>query len=743
LNDENVNGNSDFAVPAALRGGKFMEHAYPGSRAYRMITSPDGEEVSTRRYPAYWCPSVDQTVRERGAEFTQDGIVSIDCDKTLAVDGTVWKDGFRWLIDRMVEMGLTPDTTGWGVVRTPGHAASGDRLAKGPGKHLYFAADPDFPVKTGALKQCREIEVKTIITCPGSPGYTVEHFPDELPVIPPWLCELIGRATPGDTTTGFLGWSELGEGQRSFAENRREQSMPGEDDFGGIPEIEVSSNLSDMTDAMRKLLTEQNNPPEIFRTQGKLTRVGQDDYDWPVIRPYRSAGLQSWMASKARWRSVRTVRGEQRVSDTHPPALAIDVLLETADAIGEVPVIEQVTAMPFFAADGTLVTAPGYSTAGRAWYEPTPGVVVPAVPANPSQGDLAEAVRLLTKELLVDFPFVGASDRASALALILLPFARQLISGPTPINLIDAPTPGSGKTLLATVATLIAYGKETGARALPGDDDELRKALSAIFLAGYPVVWFDNVHSPVRSAALAAATTTREWEDRLLGKNENITARVRCVWIVTGNNVRFSGELARRGAAARIRLDPAVKAADAMTAEHPSRRTGFRHPDLTGWVTENRGLLAWACLTIIQSWIRGGRTPWSGSPIGTFEEWSRVMGGIIEHAGGTGFLSSFEASYDELDDEQDSVHEFIEKWWDDHGAAPVSTAQLIETARKCDGDVLGISDKLTARAVSTAAGIRLKTMTDRVFNGYRVRNMAKRGAQWMLIPHGTANSSEN
>jgi len=60
----------------------------------------------------------------------------------------------------------------------------------------------------------------------------------------------------------------------------------------------------------------------------------------------------------------------------------------------------------------------------------------------------------LLDELLIDFPFADEASRANALALLLLPYVRPLIVGPTPLHLITAPTQGTGKDLLAQLAPI-------------------------------------------------------------------------------------------------------------------------------------------------------------------------------------------------------------------------------------------------------------------------------------------------
>jgi hypothetical protein len=68
---------------------------------------------------------------------------------------------------------------------------------------------------------------------------------------------------------------------------------------------------------------------------------------------------------------------------------------------------------------------------------------------EPTAADLDRARALIVDDLLIDFPFVSDPDRAHAVALFLLPFVRELIAGPTLLHLIEAPTMGSGKGLLA------------------------------------------------------------------------------------------------------------------------------------------------------------------------------------------------------------------------------------------------------------------------------------------------------
>ena len=127
--------------------------------------------------------------------------VAADLDQHLAVDGTVWLDGLRWLTDRATVAGALFDITMFVAVRTPGNPDRGH----GPGCHLWCRPDPEHPVRIGPLARCAAVELKSRCTAPGSPGYEVRYAPAELPVIPRWLAELAGPPRPPVVITGGLG----------------------------------------------------------------------------------------------------------------------------------------------------------------------------------------------------------------------------------------------------------------------------------------------------------------------------------------------------------------------------------------------------------------------------------------------------------------------------------------------------------------------------------------------------------
>src|SRR5262249_52130600 len=114
------------------------------------------------------------------------------------------------------------------------------------------------------------------------------------------------------------------------------------------------------------------------------------------------------------------------------------------------------------------------------------------------------------------------------------------------LHLIDAPSPGTGKGLLADVMSVPATGRSATIMTEGQDDAEWRKRITAVLVGGPAFILIDNLRERLDSAALSAALTGSTWTDRILGYTRLATVPVRAVWVATGNNISLSNELARR-----------------------------------------------------------------------------------------------------------------------------------------------------------------------------------------------------
>ncbi len=441
--------------------------------------------------------------------------------------------------------------------------------------------------------------------------------------------------------------------------------------------------------------------PLVFRYAGAVVRVERSESGALVCR---FVSLLEFRALLDRTLDVyRLVGGEEK--HCYPPVDLVAMMLHDPEA--PIPVLRRIVEAPVFGADGSLRLTRGYS--------PSDGLLLSTetdalpVPESPSAEDALEARRLILNELLADFPFAAESDRTAAVAVFLLPFARDLIQGPTPLHVAEAPTPASGKGLLLYVCLYPGIGPRGASWiALPQEDDELRKQATTQLLDGRPATIWDNVVGLVRSPVLAKLLTDSEWTDRRLGQNVGVSIPVATIFAMTANNPTFSDELVRR--IVPIRLEP--------EQERPEDRTGFRHADLRNWTEQNRPALIWAAHVIIRRWLALGKPCPSASipQLGSFEAYRRVMGGILEASGFPDFLANRERLRSFGDPDTERWQAFATLWAERFGDALVKASELAPVAEEAGISVRGDSEKARATALGNLLGQRRQ----RIFAGFRI-----------------------
>jgi hypothetical protein len=446
--------------------------------------------------------------------------------------------------------------------------------------------------------------------------------------------------------------------------------------------------------------------PFLFQNGGALVRIAGTGVH-TRIEALGETAMYGILARSANWHNVT----EEAVTATPPSRdTARDMLVNPDPGL---PPLDSVVRTPTFGKDAMLITTPGYHRSDALWMFPDDSMDIPEVPAKPTREQIASARSLLVDELLVDFPFVRDSDRAHAIAAILLPFLRRMIAGLAPIHLIEAPTQGSGKGLLASLISIVSTGLAAEGRTVPENEDEVRKMITAELVTGRPIILLDNLSERrvLESPALASVVTLPYWTDRLLGESEMLHLRNNALWLMTGNNPRLSAELSRR--CIRLRIDPRI--------DMPWLRCGFRHPLITEWAQENRSALVHAALTLIQAWIAAGQ-PLHETRLGSFEKWSEVMGGVLEVAGIPGFLGNLNELYEASDGDGQLWREFTGAWWDAFRTTPKKVSDLTQFCEDRDlmQNVLGDG---STRSQQTRLGKALATKRDRVFNGLTVKRI--------------------
>jgi putative DNA primase/helicase len=267
------------------------------------------------------------------------------------------------------------------------------------------------------------------------------------------------------------------------------------------------------------------------------------------------------------------------------------------------------------------------------------------------------------------------------LAGLLSIACRHTFTGPAPIFIIDASKRGSGKTMLADLASIITTGNYAPKMFYTHDDVEMDKRISSLAIAGDAMVLIDNIVGKLASPPLDAALTSTSYRGRVLGKSEMTPAlSMKIVWFATGNGLIIGADTARRALFAR--LEPPV--------DHPEDRTGpragetWKYPDPLAYAKANRASLLGDALTVVAAFIQAGRQVPKFAPMGSFEGWSNTIRASIVAAGGedpcTTIKEARAADLDEL-----ALRTLIEHW---PATEAVPASELIERATIPIGDPL-------------------------------------------------------
>lgn len=297
-----------------------------------------------------------------------------------------------------------------------------------------------------------------------------------------------------------------------------------------------------------------------------------------------------------------------------------------------------ITSGPFLRHDGTVCLHRGYDpTTG--WFLDYHGEPI-EVPEKPTKGEAETACHILL-DLVKDFEW-GAykqeaegqeaeGQKAGWLAYLLTLVARPGINGFVPAFVFTASTPGAGKSLLATVANIIAFGRSPSGYKAPKatHDDagaEWKKMLFAFAMTANPSLVVSNFPSgkPVGNAEIDGQITERTVIDRILGRSETREVAWVATMAFTGNNLGTTADFVFRSIWAC--LEPSI--------ENPRSRDDFEIPDLAAHVTEQRSTYLREALTILRWHAANGKPKAGGVHYGSFEAWASTVRDAVLHLTG-------------------------------------------------------------------------------------------------------------
>jgi putative DNA primase/helicase len=472
------------------------------------------------------------------------------------------------------------------------------------------------------------------------------------------------------------------------------------------PSFNISvEQRSDIRNAASEVLiarNEETDPPLLYNRGGSVAKI-----DDSRIEMLQTIDMLQELEDIAAWFS-----GTGKVpSASSPPSTLAQMLLRPGSFVRALPPLDSIANAPTFSVDGEFETEPGYHRASRSFYVPTPGLVIPAVSANPTADERTQA-RENIFDILRDFPFVNDHARANAIAMLMLGFIRPMLEGEdAPMHVFDAPVAGTGKGRLANVLSIIITGNTLPVTPEAENEAEWRKKIFAMMLESRPILAFDNLNARLSSETLCTLLTGGGLTDRILGQSKMSYVKTQSILVGTGNNVTVSDEIVRRTVRTRI----------AYEGGSPLGRTGFKYPNLLGYVRENRGELIWSVATLVRAWIADGR-PKSGFRKDSFETWSEIMGGILATAGIQG-LAYIDPSWSQskADPETGALDRFVMGWWSWFKDQPVKVAQLFDKGLGVDLS-LSITGQRTEFTVKRALGIFVQKRRDRWIGEYCIRD---------------------
>ncbi|MFZ1613723.1 MAG: hypothetical protein WAT51_06100, partial [Holophaga sp.] len=498
-----------------------------------------------------------------------------------------------------------------------------------------------------------------------------------------------------------------------------------------LPTILIDDNLNGLVEAGLDALKCMGNVYQASKGLVEIvTRSGDgvpEHQRTATIRPITEARAQELLSKAAQWESVdKTGNAEY----SWPPKTVVRAI-QARPKFNQLPFLRKLITIPVLNADGEVISSSGYDSQSGIFFQPDG--VLPIVPPHPTASDVKDAVHLL-HECVQDFPFDGPRDKAAFLAALLTPFATEAYKGPRPFFLIDANTPGTGKSLLADVIGWIFTGRALPRITEDSSKEEEKKVLTGIIQEGQPVTLIDNIILPFGSSTLAAVLTSETYKGRILGSTGNVEMENSTTWVGTGNNVILVRDLPRRTVI--IQLTSLVEA--------PQLRSDFRHPDLCSWVLNNRDRLVTGCLVILRGYITAGRPDQQLHCFGSFQGWSDLVRSAIHWATGVDPCSSPRASFDP---EGEALGILMEAW---RRAFPDGKEHLLSEF----ANALLKSQELSAFAHSaldqldcldSSGGVlNLKQLGRRVMNKYanRVVNgfrfirgrTVNQGIRWSLAP---------
>lgn len=500
---------------------------------------------------------------------------------------------------------------------------------------------------------------------------------------------------------------------------------------GGVLIQFVDAMLPDIVDRAMQALVDAG--VEVFARGSQLVRpvtvapagqrIGVTRRESSVLLvPVEEHGLTELLTRNISWRKFDARRDDWKPISA-PPVVAKTILARK----GDWP-FRQLTAVvtaPTLRPDMTPIEKAGYDEATGIYFASDVTDWI-RLAAKPTRDDAERGLGLLRK-LLKDFPFVSPADQSAGVAMILTALIRASL--PTaPLFGVSAPVPGSGKSKLVDLASVLATGRVASVMSASRDEQEMQKALGAALMGGDNFINLDNCEHALRGEFLCQALTQSSLKIRVLGQSLNVDTPTTATICATGNGLRFAGDLVRR--VTLIALDPGV--------ERPEDRVF----DLDAVIVARRSRpkLVHAGLTVLRAFAVSGAAP-KRPALGSFEMWSDTVRSALLWLGAADPLGNAERVRED-DPEKERTSTIIRALprgeWTATEVAEMVNSDLSrpDAQRSHSALVEALSEFVERQRMDPGRlGYWLRKHRDRIVDGLRVTRAGERNhvALWRVI----------
>lgn len=480
----------------------------------------------------------------------------------------------------------------------------------------------------------------------------------------------------------------------------------------------VAGDLDRVVDAAEQELAARGHH---YQAGGLIVSVSTDPTSGdPSIVPTTIAALTRELSVIATWEKY-----DKRAEDwmpCDPPVRHASILLD-AQRFRYLPPLAGLARQPYFReSDGELINQPGYDERSQRFAvfdERQFDIPRPTEAA-------ARAAMASLEELISEFHFVTAADKAAALAAIFTAVVRPTLAH-APAFHVRAPVFGSGKTFLCELIGAFAGPGLNAKVSYPTTSDEATKVILSLLMTSPAVIEFDDMDTDwIPHGTIKRMLTADQITDRILGLSKTATVSTRTLFLGSGNNVGPVRDLRRR--VLTIHVDPRTATPATMTYEgNPVEKVRLQ-----------RGVYVAAVLTIVQAWRAAGSPRAEVDSIVTFGgDWSDycrhplIWLGLADPA--TALLEQVRH-----DPDADTLGVVMVEWYAAFGSAPTTVRKAVHAAKNGNADLLEALLDLPVvergEINNSKLGWFLRKNTNRIVSGTEFQQSVADGrAAWRVV----------